>query len=241
MRSGSATLVSVVRAFFAATVVLVVLVLSAPGRAAEPAGRRYVVAAIGDSLTDTRSGGGKYMKLLGERCPESRFDAYGVGGQRTDHMRWRLTEDLFGRSTPWNKRPRYTHVVILGGVNDLAAATPRDASIERIKGNLAQMYRTARARGVSVVALTLPPWGRLRGFSDRRVAATEKLNDWIREQATIGAVDHAVDIHGLLSCGDSQLLCPKHRRFLNDHIHWGSQGHEVVADALFREVFSDCR
>ncbi len=56
--------------FFVATIlVLVVLVLGAPSQAEVPAGRRYVVAAIGDSLTDTRSGGGKYLKLLGERCP----------------------------------------------------------------------------------------------------------------------------------------------------------------------------
>jgi lysophospholipase L1-like esterase len=230
-----------VRAFVATILALVVLVLGAPGRAEMPAGRRYVVAAVGDSLTDTRAGGGKYLKALAERCPDSRFDAYGIGGQRTDHMRWRLTEDLFGRSTPWFNRPRYTHVIILGGVNDLAAATPREARIERIKANLSQMYRTARVRGVSVVALTVPPWGRLRGVPDKRADATESLNAWIREQAEAGVVDHAVDIHGLLSCGDVRVLCPKNRRFANDNIHWGTAGHEIVAEALHREVFSDCR
>ena len=228
------------RALVAVSLLLSLLVLGAPGRAETLAGRRYVVAAIGDSLTDPRSGGGKYLKSLAERCPESRFDAYGVGGQRTDHMRWRLTEDLFGRSTPWHKRPQYTHVIILGGVNDLAAATPRDARIERIKGNLSQMYRTARSRGVSVVALTLPPWGRLRGIPDKRAGATDALNAWILEQQGSGAVDHAVDIYGALSCGDARLLCPKHRRFANDHIHWGTAGHSVVAELLHREVFSDC-
>jgi lysophospholipase L1-like esterase len=231
----------VVRAFVATLLCLLVLVLGAPGRADTPAGRRYVVAAVGDSLTDLRAGGGKYLKALANRCPESRFDAFGVGGQRTDHMRWRLTEDLFGRSTPWHKRPQYTHVIILGGVNDLAAATPRDARIERIKGNLAQMYRTARVRGVSVIALTVPPWGRLRGVTDKRAEATEVLNGWIREQGEAGAVDHSVDIHPLLSCGDARVLCPKNRRFANDNIHWGVAGHEIVAEALHREVFSDCR
>jgi hypothetical protein len=33
------------------------LALGAPGRADAPHGKRYVVAAVGDSLTDTRSGG----------------------------------------------------------------------------------------------------------------------------------------------------------------------------------------
>lgn len=232
---------SVVRAWVATILASLFLVLAAPGRAEPPAGKRYVVAAIGDSLTDLRAGGGKYLKILAERCPESRFDAYGVGGQRTDHMRWRLTEDLFGRSTPWHKRPRYTHVIILGGVNDLAAVSPREARIERIKGNLTQMYRTGHTRGLAVIALTLPPWGRLRGVQDKRVEATEALNEWIRGQPEGGMVTHAVDIHGALSCGDSQVLCPKYRRFASDHIHWGTAGHAVVAEALHREVFSDCR
>lgn len=217
------------------------LALGAPGRADPPHGKRYVVAAVGDSLTDTRSGGGKYLKALSERCPESRFDGYGIGGQRTDHMRWRLPDHLFGRGTPWRPRPSYTHVIILGGVNDLAAATPREARIDAIKRNLSQMYKTARDRGVAVVAVTIPPWGRLRGARDRRAEATEALNSWIVEQASGGTVDHAVDIHGLLSCGDPQVLCPKNRRFANDHVHWGAAGHQLVADQLYRDVFSDCR
>lgn len=229
------------RITLALTFGLALLAFGAPGRAESPPTKRYLVAAIGDSLTDPRSGGGKYLKSLAERCPESRFDAYGVGGQRTDHMRWRLSDNLFGAGTPWRPRPAYTHVIILGGVNDLAAASPREARIERMKKNLAQMYRTARARGVAVIALTLPPWGRLRGVRDRRVEATDALNGWIRQQAESGLVDHAVDIHGLLSCGDDQMLCPKNRRFANDHVHWGKVGHQIVADALYRDVFSDCR
>ncbi|MCC6901508.1 MAG: SGNH/GDSL hydrolase family protein [Polyangiaceae bacterium] len=229
------------RALVAAVIGLGLLGLGAPGRAETRSGTRYVVAAVGDSLTDTRAGGGKYLKALSERCPESRFDAYGVGGQRTDHMRWRLPDHLFGRGTPLRPRPSYTHVIILGGVNDLAAATPREARIDSIKRNLSQMYKTARDRGVSVVALTIPPWGRLRGARDKRAEATDALNDWIRDQAPSGAVDHAVDIHGVLSCGDPQVLCPKNRRFPNDNVHWGALGHQVVADQLYRDVFSDCR
>lgn len=229
------------RTTLALTLGLALLVLGAPSWAETPSTKRYVVAAIGDSLTDPRSGGGKYLKALEERCPESRFDAYGVGGQRTDHMRWRLADNLFRAGTPWRPRPVYSHVIILGGVNDLAAASPREARIERMKQNLSQMYRTARERGVTVVALTLPPWGRLRGVRDRRVEATDALNGWIRAQAESGQVDHAVDIHGLLSCGDDQMLCPKNRRFANDHVHWSKAGHQIVADALYRDVFSDCR
>lgn len=203
--------------------------------------RRYVVAAIGDSLTDPRAGGGKYLSALARRCPESRFDAYGVGGQRTDHMRWRFVSDLFGKSTPWQKKPKYTHVIVLGGVNDLATTSMFDARIERIRANLSYMYAKGHARGLQVIALTVPPFGRLRGVRDRRLEAIEHLNDWIVAQRTSGLVDYAVDIHPLLSCGDSAVLCPSYRRFPNDQVHWGVSGHELVAEALHRQVFSDCR
>ena len=203
------------------------LALGAPGKADSRASERYVVAAIGDSLTDPRAGGGKYLKALARRCPDSRFDAYGVGGQRTDHMRWRFTQDLFGPSLPWLKRPHYTHVIVLGGVNDLAAASLSDARIDRIKANLSSMYRLGRQRGLSVVGVTVPPWGRLRGVKDRRADATRDLNEWIVEQAKAHVIDHAVEVYPLLSCGDPQVLCPEYRRFPSDQNpleHRGTRG-----------------
>ena len=236
----------VVRSAILPILVLAALGIAAPGRAESSAksGRRYLVAAIGDSLTDPRAGGGKYLRALSKRCPESRFDAYGVGGQRTEHMRWRIKDDLFGRSTPWLKKPRYTHVIVLGGINDLSAASPFDPkfdrAVDRIEQNLSYMYRVAKARGVSVVAVTLPPWGRLRGTHDYRTDATAALNSWIMERVQQGAVDHAVDIHPLLSCGDPDVLCPSERRFADDFVHWNTAGHEKVADTLYQTAFSDC-
>jgi lysophospholipase L1-like esterase len=206
-----------------------------------PPKRRYVVAAIGDSLTDIRAGGGKYLAALSKKCPESRFDAYGVGGQRTDHMRWRFVSDLFGKSTPWRKKPHYTHVIVLGGVNDLAAASMTDARIGRIERNLAYMYKKGRAKGLGVIAVTVPPFGRLKGSVDKRLDATERLNRWIVQRGKKGEVQVAVDIHPLLSCGDPAVLCPRYRRFADDQVHWGKTGHERVADALYDKAFSDCR
>jgi lysophospholipase L1-like esterase len=203
--------------------------------------QRYVVAAIGDSLTDARAGGGKYLGVLSKKCPESQFDAYGIGGQRTDHMRWRFLSDLFAKNTPWHKKPRYTHVIILGGVNDLAAASMTDTRIGRIEKNLSYMYEKGRTKGLGVIAMTVPPFGRLKGSVDKRIEASERLNRWILEREKKGEVSAAVDIHPLLSCGDSAVLCPRYRRFADDQIHWNMAGHERVAEALYERVFSDCR
>ena len=204
-------------------------------------GRAYVVAAIGDSLTDQRVGGGRYMTALADRCPQSRFDAYGVGGQRTNHMRWRFLRDVFGVGALAKPKPDYSHVIVLGGVNDLAAGPTRSVQVEDVQRNLAYMYREAKSRGVKVVAVTLPPWGYVSGGWDRRPEATHQLNAWIREQEQAGRVDDVVDVHPLLSCGDPDTLCPDYRIWGNDEIHWNDVGHSLVAESFFREVFSDCR
>ncbi len=201
-----------------------------------PPKRRYVVAAIGDSLTDPRVGGAIYLSELRRRCPESQFDAYGVGGQRTGHMRWRASRDLFGRAG--SNKPAYSHVVVLGGVNDLAAGSIFDAGIESVQRNLKSIYLQARSRGIRVVAMTLSPWTGLAGIRDQRTIATRHLNRWIMGQVDEGTVDHAIDIHELLEC--SGKLCPRYRRFADDLVHWSPSGHAVVAAAMHAEVFSDC-
>jgi lysophospholipase L1-like esterase len=203
--------------------------------------KRYFVAAIGDSLTDTRVGGGKYLQELRRRCPQSRFDAYGVGGQQTLHMRWRVDEVLAQRQRMPAARIAYSHLLVLGGVNDLSAGSVTHPRVTRTQANLTAIYARARQRGLEVVAVTLPPWGRLVGDYDKRGAATHTLNDWIVARKRSGDVDDVVDIHSLLSCEDPDELCPAYRRFPNDRVHWNRAGHSVVAEALYREVFTDCQ
>ena len=201
---------------------------------------RYVVAAVGDSLTDTRVGGGLYLAWLKKRCPKSQFDAYGVGGQRTNHMRWRFLQDVFGvGARPGTDKPHYTHVIVFGGINDLSASPRRHVDLRDLQSNLSWMYNQGKQRGLKVVGITLPPWGYV-GDDDRRPAATLELNQWIVGQRREGRIDVAVEIHPLLSCGDPHTLCPAFRRFGNDEIHWNAEGHAVVARAVFRDVFSDC-
>jgi hypothetical protein len=217
------------------------LVAAAPDPGTSPAAkRRYVVAAVGDSLTDPRAGGGRYMTELAQRCPESRFDTYGVGGQRTDHMRWRFAHDVLGHASR-RPPPRYTHVIVLGGVNDVLSASIHHAPIGRTQRNLSYMYRLAQRHGIETIAVTIPPWGRLAGVADARVKATDALNRWIVERAGQGDVKFAVDVSPALACGDSRELCPTKRRFHGDLVHWNRAGHRAVADLLHRQVFADCR
>jgi lysophospholipase L1-like esterase len=207
-----------------------------PPRAAAPS-RRYIVAAIGDSLTDTRVGGGRYMKHLARLCPASRFDTYGIGGQQTVDMRARFDDDVFGAGRK-DPKVQYTHLIILGGVNDLYGGTVGAARIARIEAQLGAMYAAARARNVAVIALTVPPWGHAGGAHDLAVTAT--LNGWIVDRAKSGEIADAVDLSPLVACGKSQTLCVPYRKTYDDQVHWNDDGHAVVAAAIHRAAFADC-
>jgi len=203
--------------------------------------RRYVVAAMGDSLTDPRSHGGKYLNVLRSRCPKSRFDSYGVGGNMVNQMRRRFMRDIFGegRKPGAPAKPQYTHLVVLGGINDICSDETAKRTNDKIKADLSWMYAAARDRDVEVVALTLPPWaGFTRFYNRRRARSTANMNRWIVAQHRDGAVDALLDVYPLLSCGDPEHLCDRYG--WPDKVHWNKAGHQVVGEALHRDVFSDC-
>jgi len=209
----------------------------AEGVSKPPTTKRYVVAAIGDSLTDARSGGGKFLSYLRERCPESQFDNYGRGGEMVNQMRRRFERDVTGPG-----KPAYTHVIVFGGVNDVYSDLTAKRTPEKIQKDLLSMYTMAREANIRVVALTIAPWGGFRRyFNPTRAAATLEVNRWIGLQRREGTVQHVVDAYGLLSCGDAERLCPEVVPPFNDGLHFNAKGHERLGKALFEGVFSDCR
>jgi lysophospholipase L1-like esterase len=212
---------------------------AAPPPVAAPAkGKVYVVAAVGDSLTDARSNGGKFLDELKKRCPESRFDNHGKGGDMVNQMRRRFERDVLGASD----KPAYTHLIVFGGVNDLYSDQTAFRTPAKIEADLSAMYAAARGRGMKVVALTVAPWGGFsKWYNPSRARATGELNDWIRGRKEAGEVDDVIDAFALLSCGDAEKLCPAYMEPFKDGLHFGPKGHDKLAEALSRDVFSDCR
>jgi lysophospholipase L1-like esterase len=224
------------RAPFAATV-LALSLAAMPGLAhADPPKAPVVVAAMGDSLTDARSHGGKFLDLLRQRCPKSQFDNYGKGGQMVNQMRHRFDDDVFGPG-----KPAYTHVIVFGGVNDLYSDLTAGRTPALIERDLAFMYQEARRHGAKVVAVTVAPWGGFtRYFNASRLAATLEVNRWILAQRDAGTVDAVIDAYSLLSCGDPTVLCPAFTAPFKDGLHFGGEGHERLGEAMFAQVFSGC-
>ena len=196
---------------------------------------------MGDSLTDFRAQGGRYLKFLAEKCPESRFDSYGVGGEMVNQMRKRFAADILG-IPPDPGKPKYTHVIVFGGVNDLYSDLTAGRTVKKITTDLGAMYAAAHEHGVTVVAVTVTPWGGFtRYFTPARAATTAEVNRFILAQRAAGTVDFAVDAYPLLSCGTPYLLCEAYSKPFNDGLHFGPEGHRRLGEALFRDVFADCR
>lgn len=209
------------------------LALAPSARTAEKT--RYVVAAIGDSLTDEKVGGGKYLQVLRERCPESEFLARGKGGEMVNQMRKRLPGALFGAGMP-----RLDHVLVLGGVNDLYSDETAGRTPEKVEHDLAAMYREARLRGAKVIAVTVAPWGGFKKYwSEKRQRDTDTLNEWVRRQKADGKVDHVVDAAEVLKGEPRERLCDGCGQ--KDGLHWTRAGHERLGAALHAAVFADCR
>ncbi|MEN9578886.1 MAG: hypothetical protein RJA70_1895 [Pseudomonadota bacterium] len=208
---------------------------SAQGEQKDAPKRRYTVAFVGDSLTDAKSHGGGFIRSLETRCPDSRFDNFGKGADMVNQMARRFQREVRGSGA------KYTHVAIFGGVNDLYSDLTAKRTNDKIQTDLLQMYRGTQELGAQVVAFSVAPWGGFeRYFNARRGENTLALNSWIQSQRGV-SVEHVIDAHTLLRCGHPHELCPEYAAPFKDGIHFGAKGHEILGEALFSQVFSDCR
>lgn len=118
----------------------------------------------------------------------------------------------------------YTHFMLLGGVNDLAA----DRALSSIQADLTYLWSTAAALGMTVVAMTVTPWSGSANWNASRQTATETLNTWIRAQALASGYA-LVDGYTLLGDGAGALLAAYDS---GDHIHPNAAGRQLIGRAV---------
>jgi lysophospholipase L1-like esterase len=202
-------------------------------------GRRpYVVAVLGDSLSDPKVGGGGYLAYVQERCPKTRIDNFAKGGWMVNQMRRRFEEEVLADPVPGGV---YSHLVVFGGVNDMYSDLTAGRTPPKIQGDLSRIYARARERGMKVVALTVAPWGGFtRYFTPHRGEATLTVNQWIFGEQRAGAIDVVVDAYALLSCGEPEKLCAEYEPPFRDGLHFGKVGQRKLGEALYEAAFKDC-
>lgn len=193
------------------------------------------VLILGDSLSDEAVGGGGYVRLLRERCPNAIFDNHAKGGFMVNQIRKRLETVVL----PMNLR--YSHALVFGGVNDLYSDQTASRTLARIQADLSAIYSALKGRGVKVIAITVTPWGGFkRWYTAKRGENTLTLNRWIVEQSDAGLTSVTLDAYPLLSCGEPERLCPSLAAPYKDGLHFGKLGHEKLGEALQALAFPSC-
>jgi lysophospholipase L1-like esterase len=209
-----------------------------PATPASIARKSYVIAALGDSITDSRSGGGGYLKQLQAACPQSVILNFGKGGDMTNQMLRRLKADIL----PMVGQKNIDTLIVYGGVNDLYSDLTAGRTNSVIERDLSTMYMLARAAGLRVVAVTVSPWsGFSKYWNPRRGENTRLLNSWILGQVADGTISQVVDSFALLSCGNPDELCPDYQGRWRDGLHPGPLGHAKLGEKVVQVGFEDCR
>ncbi|MDX6198771.1 MAG: hypothetical protein QOJ79_1922 [Actinomycetota bacterium] len=181
------------------------------------------VLAVGDSLTDAPLPPDTYQRWTDFVAADT-HRAVGnaaIGGNRVilsggygPTLTQRFSSDVLSR-------PGVATLVLFAGTNDVS--TGIDAA--RLTRRLSELCRRARARGLRVVLVTLPPaWKRSADKEQLR----QQVNQWIR---TTREADAYVDADTLLR----DPARPTHLRAVydfGDGLHISAAGHRVLGQAI---------
>jgi lysophospholipase L1-like esterase len=145
-----------------------------------------------------------------------------------------VNQMLYGLRQYFDQNPSsHSHVVVFGGVNDLYSDQTAHRTLERIERDLSGIYQLARSHAQSVIAITVAPWGGFRRwYTQDRGRHTQELNQWIAQGRARGDADVVVLTETVLTCGDPASLCPAVMPPFRDGLHFGSEGHRKLGEAL---------
>lgn len=188
------------------------------------------ILALGDSLTAGFSLRGTrhdpYTDKLGELLQGQglsvSIDNHGEDGDTTDGMLFRLSQLL--KTTKEVGGPGYTHMILLGGTNDLGGRDPKNV----IK-NLARIHGLAREHSMKTFAVTLPEHAQ-----DKRIewlpVEREEINDFLRNEYAETLVDLARE-HPQHSLSDADLAL-----YWDDGLHFTAKGYERMGEIIFANI-----
>ena len=169
------------------------------------------VLFLGDSLTD----GFDHEVWEQHMAPRGVLNA-GIGGDRTDHLRWRLEHGNLDGPPPQG-------VVLLIGTNDLGYERPTEVAAEGVRATLLQLRR--RMPGAEILLLGLWPREDIPRIVERHEIAA--VNRMIESCADGGAIRYA-DLGRFLLGPDGRLL----PQISPDRLHFNTQGYTRLAPAL---------
>ncbi len=182
---------------------------------------RASVLAVGDSLTDAPLPADTFPRwtdALAARLPGTPVLNAAIAGNRVvvDGGYGPTLRQRFGRDVL--AREGIGTLVVLAGTNDLA----RELSADRLVAELSALVRQARAKGLRVVLLTIPPASRR---TPGAAAAREQVNAWIRASGDVVDADVV-----LRDPSDAERLRPGYDH--GDGLHLSPAGHRTLGEAV---------
>jgi len=195
--------------------------------------RKISVLAFGDSLTlgmiidsTNRPYGSRLADLLG--VPPESVTTSGRAGQLTRDMAQRLHHELqLRRFKP------FTHVVILGGTNDLREGLPP----KTVVGHLTLLYNMVRASGAKCVAVTIPRFGPRDATNMPMKGPRDQVNSVLRAMAASPGEGkrpllQLADLDQAIEC----LPASERNSLFSDTVHFGARGYELLGDLAYKAI-----
>ncbi|MFP6647823.1 MAG: platelet-activating factor acetylhydrolase IB subunit, partial [Pirellulaceae bacterium] len=168
---------------------------------------------IGDSITQGWEGRGKevWAKFYGKRNAVN----LGIGGDRTQHVIWRLDNDNVKNISP-------KAAVIMIGTNNSGSNTP-----EQIAEGVTAIVKQLRTKLPKTQVLLLAVFPRGPDKNDKRRQVNEKTNDIFKKLAD-GKIVHYLDIGPSFLQDDGTLT----REIMPDLLHLSKKGYTIWAESI---------
>ena len=141
----------------------------------------------------------------------------GLNGDLTEGMLNRFDRDVLHLSP--------SHVIILGGTNDIGWGIP----VAEIYSNLEEMYDRAIGHGISLMACAVPS---ILGY-DSLIPPRVRLNRMIYNYCEAKGAKY-VDLFSATAETATPRLSSK---YSNDGLHLSAEGYRKVAETIFKEAF----
>lgn len=172
---------------------------------------KRVIVSWGDSITAD----GGYLKEILKNVPGSTGKNYGYVGKGTAFIATKEAEAF--KLMP-------TDVIILAGVNDLAAGRP----VPEITRGLLHLWNTAKSKGARVIAVQITPWAGYKTFGGN-AERLRQVNEFIANASVPDVIVRTGEM------GDAQgRLQPQWSR---DGLHPNPAGQIKLAQLILKEAF----
>lgn len=182
---------------------------------------------LGDSITDAWGGEGHNPKAPGNEIFENEFKAkkaanFGIGGDRTQHVLWRLQNGEFDTIKP------KALMLMIGTNNSNGKDNTAEEIAEGIKAIVREIHKRSPKTRVLLLAVFPRATGKDQAAKDAQTTKINAVNEQIAKLDDGGKTVKFMDIGKKFLAADGSI--PK--EIMPDQLHLSPKGYRIWADAV---------